>query len=254
MKFDDLDKKMRIFETARDYCIMPGTYIVTRMDGRNFTRLTKEVYEFKAPFDEQFRDYMIETTKHLMNCGFKIVYGYTQSDEISLLFHFEDNTFGRKTRKINSILAGEASAMFTKLLNGIACFDCRVSELPNKEAVIDYFHWRQSDAHRNSLNAHCYWALRKEGASYLDATNLLSGMSVANKNELLFNNGINYNDLPNWHKRGTGIYWKNFVKKGYNPKENIEVETIRRNLYVDLNIPMGKEYSDMLNGILNSVD
>jgi len=108
MKFDDLDSTMRIFETAGDRCVLPDLYMIARIDGRNFTRLTKEVHQFEAPFDVRFRDYMLETVEHLMLVGFRIIYGYTQSDEISLLFHQQDNSFGRKTRKLNSILAGDA--------------------------------------------------------------------------------------------------------------------------------------------------
>ncbi len=93
MKFDDLDKKMRVFETAHDYCVIPGVYIVARIDGRTFTRLTKETHKFEAPYDIRFRELMVETVKHLMDCGFKITYGYTQSDEISLLFDSNENTF-----------------------------------------------------------------------------------------------------------------------------------------------------------------
>ncbi|MFW9994665.1 MAG: hypothetical protein ACFFD4_21665 [Candidatus Odinarchaeota archaeon] len=34
-------------------------------------------------------------------------------------------------------------------------------------------------------------------------------MSIAGKNELLFQKrGINYHNLPNWQKRGVGLYWK----------------------------------------------
>ncbi|MGB6295428.1 MAG: tRNA(His) guanylyltransferase Thg1 family protein, partial [Rivularia sp. (in: cyanobacteria)] len=95
MKFDELDTKMRVFETAHDYCVLPGIYIVARLDGRGFTRLTKDVHKFKAPYDERFRDYMLDTVEHLMNSGFDITYGYTQSDEISLLFSLEDETFNR---------------------------------------------------------------------------------------------------------------------------------------------------------------
>jgi tRNA(His) 5'-end guanylyltransferase len=93
MKFDDLDKKMRIYETALDRCVPPEIYLVARIDGRCFTRLTKEVHNFESPFDEKFRDYMVETTKHLLNCGFRVIYGYTESDEISLLFHKDENSF-----------------------------------------------------------------------------------------------------------------------------------------------------------------
>lgn len=50
VKFDELDSKMRVFETAHDYCVLPGIYIVARLDGRGFTRLTKDVHKFKAPY------------------------------------------------------------------------------------------------------------------------------------------------------------------------------------------------------------
>ena len=113
MKFDDFDKEMRVYEESLDQYILPDLYIAARLDGRSFTRLTKEVCQFEAPFDIRFRDLMIDTVKALMNAGFRIVYGYTESDEISLLFHPEDNTFGRKVRKINTTLAGEASASFS---------------------------------------------------------------------------------------------------------------------------------------------
>ncbi len=86
MKFDDLDKKMRVFETSADLCVLPGMFMVARLDGRSFTRLTKEVCQFEAPFDERFRDLMVATAESLMTCGFRVLYAYTESDEISLFF------------------------------------------------------------------------------------------------------------------------------------------------------------------------
>ena len=121
MRFDDFDNMMRKYEESLDQVIVPDVHIVARLDGRGFTRLTKEDMKFEAPFDVLFREHMVETVRHLMNCGFNIVYGYTQSDEISLLFHRDDNTFGRNTRKINSILAGEASAWMSLALNKSSC-------------------------------------------------------------------------------------------------------------------------------------
>jgi hypothetical protein len=130
MKFDDLDAKMRVFETASDVCVLPEIFMVARLDGRSFTRLTKEKQNFEAPFDERFRDLMVVTTEHVMDCGFRIVYGYTQSDEISVLFHRDEQQFQRKLRKLHSVLAGEASAKFSLVLGDVACFDCRISQLP----------------------------------------------------------------------------------------------------------------------------
>ena len=193
---------------------------------------------------------MVETCKALMNYGFRVVYAYTESDEISLLFHKNEDTFGRKVRKYNSLLAGCASAAFSAQLGQLAVFDCRIIPLPTIERVQDYFLWRQEDAHRNALNAHCYWTLRKSGASVKEATEALEGKSVAFKNELLFQNGINYDKLPSWQKRGIGICYVNNEKEGFNPVTQTSVTTIRRVLNVNYELPLGKEYAEMIKSFL----
>ena len=246
MRFDDFDKEMRVYEESLDQYILPDMYIAARLDGRSFTKLTKEVCRFETPFDVRFRDLMIDTTNALMDCGFRIIYGYTESDEISLLFHPKDDTFGRKVRKINTTLSGEASAAFSLSLGKPATFDCRVIPLPNMERVIDYFAWRQEDSHRNSLNSWCYWTLRKEGMSKRKATSQLSGKSVSYKNELLFERGINYNDLSTWQKRGVGVYYQYDEKEGFNPIKKEKETALRRELFVDYEIPYGRQYRDFL--------
>ena len=251
MKFDELDDKMRVYETAHDLCVLPGLYMVARLDGRSFTRLTKEVHQFEAPFDVRFRDMMLATAEHLMaGCGFNVIYGYTQSDEISLLFALEENSFQRKLRKLHSILSGEASAKFSLLLGSLAVFDCRISQLPSVNHVIDYFRWRNEDAHRNALNAHGYWLLRKQGKSVGEATASMKGLSVARKNELLFHSGVNFNDLPLWQKRGSGLYWEECERPGENPVTGEKVVAKRRRVRQDLELPMKDEYSAFLRSLI----
>ena len=250
MNFDELDKKMRIYEQSIDQCILPDMYLVARLDGRSFSRLTKEVCNFEAPFDVRFRDMMVNTVKQLMDCGFRVVYGFTESDEISLLFHREEETFGRKVRKFNSILAGQASAAFSLQLGQVIAMDCRLVPLPNIEKVKDYFLWRQEDAHRNALNAHCYWMLRKEGMGAQEATAQLDGKSISYKNELLFSRGINFDKLPAWQKRGIGVFWADVEKVGFNPITKQEVLTTRRELTVEYDLPLGQQYGDMVTSFL----
>ncbi len=251
MKFDELDKQMRVYETSSDYCVLPNMYMIARIDGRSFTRLTKEKHSFEAPLDIKFRDLMVATTKHLMQCGFNVIYAYTESDEISLLFSLNEDMFNRKTRKFNSILAGEASAKFSLLLNDIGVFDSRISQLPTKKLVIDYFRWRNEDAFRNSLNAHCYWMLRRKGEDSKEATQKIEGKSIALKNELLYKNEINFNELPNWHKRGVGLYWDDYEKEGINEKTKEKVITTRKKIKIDYNLPMKDAYSCFVESILN---
>ena len=250
MNFDDLDKKMRTYEQSLDQVLLPELYLAARLDGRSFTRLTKEICRFEAPFDIRFRNMMAETLKALMDCGFRVVYGYSESDEISLLFHPDENTFGRKVRKYNSTLAGVASAAFSLQLGQMAVFDCRMIPLPSVERVRDYFRWRQEDAHRNALNAHCYWMLRKEGASVAEATSALTGRSVADKNELLFSHGVNFDKLPSWQKRGFGVWWKDVVKTGFDPVRGVQTTAIRRELYTEYELPLRDDYARFVEGFL----
>jgi tRNA(His) 5'-end guanylyltransferase len=251
MKFDDLDKKMRVYERSIDQIIAPDIYLVARLDGRNFTRLTKEVCQFEAPFDVQFRDMMVNTVEHLMNCGFRVIYGFTESDEISLLFHKDEETFGRKVRKYNSVLSGEASAVLSLQMGLPAVLDCRIIPLPNAERVQDYFLWRQEDACRNALNAHCYWTLRKEGQSVQAATAEVAGKSISDKNELLFSRGGNFDKFPAWQKRGIGVFWADVEKVGFNPITKQEVLTTRRELTVAYDLPLGQQYGGMVASFLD---
>lgn len=249
--FDDLDKAMRVYETNSDHCVLPGINIVVRLDGKGFTKLTRDIeYDFEAPFDLRFSGMMRMTTQYLMKeTGFRFIYGYTQSDEISLLLHKDDATFNRKTRKLNSILASFAGAFFSLDFGHIAVFDSRVIELPTTKLVGEYFNWRQLDATRNALNAWCYWTLRKEGLSARKATSQLEHASVAQKNELLFQRGINFNDLPVWQKRGIGLYWETFEIEGFNPKTGEKVPATRNRLFMNPELQYGDEYMYMITGL-----
>ena len=103
MKFDDLDKRMRVYEESSDVSVVPGLFIVVRLDGRSFTKLTRETKKYDAPFDGEFHEAMVSTAEYCMKSGFRTIIGYTHSDEISILLHPDDSSFERKTRKIISI-------------------------------------------------------------------------------------------------------------------------------------------------------
>jgi tRNA(His) guanylyltransferase len=250
MDFDGLEARMRVFETAHDHRVLPGLFMVARIDGRSFTRLTRDVLGLTAPYDERVRDAMVATVQHLMESGFAVVYGYTQSDEISLLLHRDEAAFGRNLRKIVSVLAGEASARFTHELGRAAAFDCRISQLARRADVVDYFRWRQEDAHRNALGSHCYWLLRSQGQDERRATAALEGKSIAARNELLHRSGINFNDVPGWEKRGIGLTFEPFEKEDVNPKTGERVVATRRRIAVQLELPIGDEYAAWVDGLV----
>jgi tRNA(His) guanylyltransferase len=253
MKFEQLDRRMRVYETAHDHCVLPGMHMVARIDGRSFSQLTRGsgAVEFEAPYDLRFRDCMVTTLEHLVtSCGFSVLFGYTQSDEMSLLFKRDESLFGRKLRKYLSVLAGEASAKFSLALGALGAFDARISQFPDEDAVVDYFRWRSEDAHRNALNGHSYWLLRRQGLDDHAATEKLKGVSVADRNELLFRAGINFNEVPAWQRRGIGVRWESEAHVGENPKTGAAVTSMRRKAVIDYDLPMKTDFDDLVRSIV----
>lgn len=249
MRFAEMDRLMRAYEEALDQSIPPRIWIVVRLDGRSFSNFTQRV-QLEKPFDLKLRDAMIETTKRLMECGFRSIYGYIESDEISILFDREDDTFKRKTRKWISILAGEASAAFTHTFQHPAIFDARICPLPDLDTCLDYFRWRQTDSSRNSIGAYGYWTLRKQGKSRSQATKVLHGLNLEEKILFLRQNGINHKEIPLWQRFGVGLSWQETEKIGFNPVTQKKTVTQRRQLTPHLDLPVGDSYANFIQKII----
>ena len=74
--------------------------------------------------------------------------------------------------------------------------------------------------------------------------------TIADKNELLFARGVNYNDLPTWQRRGAAVRWEVYEKAGYNPQTQKTVMGQRRRMLVDEDLPMKDAYADYIRAIL----
>ncbi len=243
------EKRMRAYEYYHTLRLLPGTWTVIRVDGRAFSRFTED--RFVKPFDVRFRDLMSSTAEALM-VELHGVYAYTESDEISLLFPPAWDMFDREVEKTVSVSASIAGAAFTLAAGEAAHFDSRIWVGVNEELVIDYFWWRQADAARCALNSWAYWTLRESGKSIAEATSALRGQTVAYKNELLFQHGINFNELPLWQRRGTGLYWESYEKAGFDPVRKQKRSSPRRRIKVDQELPMKGEYDEFLSRLLQS--
>lgn len=247
MKFDDLDERMRVFEAIGDEPIPSEGHLLARLDGRGFTKLTKgETLGLEKPFDPRFRDAMVATARHLMHSGLAVVYAYTQSDEISLWFAPDEQAFGRRPRKLLSVLAGEASGCFSLAMNVAVAFDCRLALVPDLARVGDYFRWRQQDCIRNAMIGHVYWRLRGEGLSRRRATSEMSGLGHAALGHKLREFGVEFDELPAWQRKGVGQRWIRVEHEGVDPRTGETIVTQRRQVLVDDELPTGEAYAAYL--------
>lgn len=250
MDADAFEKEQRAREYFHGLRVLPGAQVVIRVDGRGFSRFTEA--NFDKPFDERFSSLMVETARALMT-ELDVRYGYTESDEISVVLDPASGLFGGSVEKLVSVSAGIASAAFTHAAGVPAHFDSRVWLGTDAESVADYFSWRQSDASRCALNGWCYWTLRKSGQSARQATKTLDGTSTAAKKELLLAHGISFPELPAWQRRGIGLWRESHQLRGHDPIRDEAVTVMRRRLRVERELPVQDDYRALITGLLDHI-
>ncbi len=233
MKNDALGDRMKLYESifTSQKCI-PQLPTFCRVDAKAFHTWTSDL---KRPYDERLSKLFVDTTRFLVEeTGARI--GYTQSDEITLCWYFEDYKsqlfFDGKIHKLNSVIASLTTGFFNrevekseirfkkcrdeideslnKLVSGgtsrpLAFFDCRTWQVPNLDEAANVFLWREQDATRNSISM---------AAQSVYSHKELHGKSTKEMQEMLHEKGINWNDYPTFFKKGTYLVrqQRTFVK------------------------------------------
>lgn len=229
MHESDLGNRMKRYEAVSDDYLLRRVPVIVRIDGRAFHTFTRGM---KRPFDDDILlESMRQTMKYLCENIGGCVFGYTQSDEITLVLtdyktiHTEP-WFGYRKSKVISICSSMATWKFNdtfrrlveagyneyfevwdrkdeddKLWNTYnkavekgALFDCRAFNVPIDD-VCNNTIWRQADASRNSVEqvGHFYFSDKE---LYKKSVNDIQDMLVLQKN-------VNWNDFPVHLKRGS---------------------------------------------------
>lgn len=222
-----LAKRMKKYEAVPKNTLMRRTPVIIRVDGRAFHTFTKG---FQKPFDDVLMRVMQDTMKYLCENIQGCVFGYTQSDEITLILidYKKLNSeawFDYEVQKMCSIVASMATMAFNrffmyeyeefnrwiyegsptdedKRLNDVyynamckgAMFDARAFNLP-KEEVTNNICWRQLDASRNSI--------QMVGQANFSHRELLNKTCDQIQDMLMTQRGINWNDMGTSYKRGS---------------------------------------------------
>ena len=67
-------------------------------------------------------------------------------------------------------------------------------------------------------------------------------------------NGVNFNDLPPWQKRGVGLWWETYKKEGRNPLTGETTRTSRRRIHAELDLPVGDRYGDLVHQLIEAIN
>lgn len=223
---DNLGTRMKeYYEAIPKIRLMRRTPVAIRIDGKAFHTFTRG---FAKPFDEVLGNAMVRTMEYLCKNIQGCVFGYTQSDEITLLLidyqTFEtDAWFDYEVQKMCSVAASMATMAFNTFFENEvnkfyynhcspedslfekhyqtyrdaqykgAMFDARCFNIPKEEAC-NLIYWRQLDATRNSIQM-----VGQANFSHSE----IQGKSCNMIQDMLHEQrGINWNDYPTRWKRG----------------------------------------------------
>lgn len=133
MKYDDFGERMKQYEKLADFKLKTKVPVAIRLDGRAFHTWTKGL---NKPFDAIFYTAMQATMKSLCEEIQGCVFGYHQSDEITLIlidYQNENSSpwFDYRIQKITSV----AASMATKYFNQY--FEERAMEYYQNEMIKD---------------------------------------------------------------------------------------------------------------------
>jgi tRNA(His) 5'-end guanylyltransferase len=242
-KKDNIGDRMKThYEDRTRTYLTRRNNILIRIDGKAFHTYTLGL---NKPYDQGLLDDMNETTKYLCENIQGAKMGYVQSDEISIWLTDYDTKdtsawFDYNLQKMCSISASLATAKFNQLRMerfveqrggfmkppGLATFDARVFVIPHIDEVVNYFIWRQQDATRNSVSM---------AAQSMFSTSALHGVKCDKMQDLMMENGTNWNDFPTRFKRGAAIIKTKdtFYKKKGEKSFGVQIPEGHEHRYMD---------------------
>jgi tRNA(His) guanylyltransferase len=193
------------FENTNDQLLLPDLFFILRVDAHRIGNNWGQLADY--PFSIQFNKALRTTAKNLMMSGFRINYSYIHGDEISLLFDPLESANQRKRSRLITLLASYATAYFNQVSEYKVVFHAKLSELPTRTHVVDYFIWQRKASARNFLTRKIIQALEAKGVSPKEIDSRVSKLSEDERKKLLVELGYPEEDLSISDLYGYGLWW-----------------------------------------------
>ncbi len=201
-------ERLRAFQVPAESPITAGHVMVARLEGVDFEEILKSPdFGFSQPYDASFNKIMLKTTTRLLGADTCGRFGFTEHLEMSVLL--DPAAVEQRWGEAANLLTYLSSVASTKLslhLDMEAVFKCQLFSFGQPELAVAYFNWRQQEAPHNGLSRHCAFLLAKEDRTPDQVRTILDGMAPLEMEEILRQQGVEYNALPSWQRHGTGVY------------------------------------------------
>lgn len=237
------DRMKENYEARFKFKLLRRTPVIIRIDGKAFHSFTRG---FNRPFDRVLSNAMDRTMKSLCSSIQGCVFGYTQSDEITIVMHDYESLnscawFDNEVQKICSIAASMATCQFNKAFaDEVAIFRQKVyfanineDDSLKKDYYIDDIETAKklhekyaSRLHTAMFDARCFnipiaevancvlWrqqdatrnSIEMAGRYYFSHSELHKKNSSNIQDMLMEKFGVNWNDYPVRYKRGCACY------------------------------------------------
>lgn len=193
--------------------LLPNTFLVVRIDGHKFTSFCSSQSILK-PNDKRLANLMNYSASEVMEKYRDIKLSYGQSDEFSFCIDRKSTIHSRRSEKISTNIVSlftsafvmGYSRFFDNPLEIVPSFDGRVVVYPTLTNLRDYLSWRQADCHINNLYNTLFWKMVQSGKSNGAVEKELMVTNSSQKNEMLFQLGINYNNEDVMFRKGSVIF------------------------------------------------
>lgn len=234
-----LQQRMISYEESSSIKIIGRIPIVIKIDGRSFTRATKNIHK---PFCKSTMAILNGTMLSLVKQIDGAIFGYQYSDKIIIVLRNdrgEDETpwFGNEIQTISSVAASMATYEFMNKLweidnppniEGNITFKSKVFGMPNISEVINYIVYLQYCCMQYSINETVFTVLGRN----------LDGIGIDERRKILDDAGISFDKFPISFRHGSIAH---LVPKLISTNQG---EITRHKWELDFNTPLFVENKD----------
>lgn len=251
---ESLYDRQKSYEETFDLKLIKRLPIIIRIDGRNFSRLTRSI---NKPYCSKLAQAMAHAMLYVASEIDGAIFGYQQTDEFSIVLINDQNNcwLQNKIQAMASLASSMATLSFNRYVDSIdydfdligdALFDATVFPVPSITEAINNMVSRQNNCAGKAISAASFVELGiRIGKS--EAYHALQGKTPKEKREILLHEcGVDFNAYPGPFKLGVAAYKAPRV---------IETEggTVTKNKWVlDAQLPVFTDDPDFLNTIFRS--